>query len=59
MEEIMEARFQKMETSVNTLIESMTTFKPSVSAVETLMEADEELNDSIVLRRRINWYECR
>jgi hypothetical protein len=51
MDEVMESRIQKMETTVNTLVDSMTTFNPSITAVEALIEADEELNHGIIMRR--------
>lgn len=46
----MESRFLNMETSLNKLIDSMTTFNPSISAAEALMEADQALNDGISTR---------
>jgi hypothetical protein len=47
MEEILDERFQRLETALNVLIESITTYNPSVSAAVDLIAADDNLSEGL------------
>ncbi|KAF2402181.1 hypothetical protein EJ06DRAFT_528311 [Trichodelitschia bisporula] len=47
--ELLSKCFDRMETALNTLIESITTYNPSVQAAAELVAADEELNKGLAL----------
>jgi hypothetical protein len=51
METILEEHFQRVETALNTLIESITTYNPSVQAAIDLVAADDELSKGLEQRK--------
>ncbi|THW36223.1 hypothetical protein D6D22_07790 [Aureobasidium pullulans] len=44
---VFQARFQRLETALNTLVESVAAYNPSVSAADALVAADEDLEESL------------
>jgi hypothetical protein len=51
MDVILEERFQRVETALNTLIDSITTYNPSVQAAEDLVAADDEFSKGLEQRK--------
>jgi predicted RNA-binding protein with PIN domain len=51
MEEILDERFHRLETALNVLIESITTYNPSVSAAVDLIAADDNLSEGLDQRK--------
>lgn len=47
MEAIMQSRLDRVETALNTLIDSIASYIPSTNAASDLLEADDELNESV------------
>jgi len=47
METMIDGRFQSIETALNDLIESITTYNPSVLAAVDLIAADDNLAESL------------
>jgi hypothetical protein len=47
METILEERFHALETALNALIESITTYNPSIPAALNLIAADDTLSESL------------
>jgi hypothetical protein len=47
MEDILDERFQRLETALNVLIESITTYNPSVTAADDLNAADDYFNEGL------------
>jgi hypothetical protein len=47
---VFQTRFQRLETALNTLVESVAAYNPSVSAADALVAADEELDESLEQR---------
>lgn len=54
MDAILDKRFENLETALNTLIESITTYNPSTLAAANLIAADEELNQGLETRKTIS-----
>jgi hypothetical protein len=52
MDVILDDQFQKVETALNTLIDSITTYNPSTTAAAHLIAADEELTQGLEQRRK-------
>lgn len=48
---VFQARFQRLETALNTLVESVAAYNPSVSAADALVAADEDLEESLGQRK--------
>lgn len=48
---IFQARYQRVDKALNTLIESIAAYNPSVSAADELVAADDEVNESLEQRR--------
>ncbi|KAI5236245.1 hypothetical protein E4T42_09520 [Aureobasidium subglaciale] len=44
---LFQTRFQRLETALNTLVESVAAYNPSVSAADALVAADEDLDKSL------------
>jgi hypothetical protein len=44
MEELLDERFHRLETALNVLIESITTYNPSIPAAVDLIAADDDLS---------------
>lgn len=57
MEEVLEDRFQRVDTALNTLIESVTRANPSVSAAHDLVAADDSLSEGLE-QREYSLYRC-
>lgn len=47
---VFQTRFQRLETALNTLVESVAAYNPSISAADVLVAADEELDESLEQR---------
>ena len=47
MEAILQTQFQRVETALNTLIESITSYNPSPQAAVDLVAADDELSKGL------------
>lgn len=47
MEAIMQNRLDRVETALNSLIDSIASYIPSTTAASDLLEADDELNESV------------
>ncbi len=47
MNTILQTQFQRVETALNTLIDSITTFSPSPAAALDLLSADENLSKEL------------
>lgn len=43
----MQSRLDRVETALNSLIESIASYIPSTTAATELLEADDELNESV------------
>lgn len=59
MDRIMDAQFQRIESALNTLIESIAAYNPSPSAALDLVAADDTLSESLDLgtsRSRVHSY---
>jgi predicted RNA-binding protein with PIN domain len=56
MEDILEERFQRVETALNTLIDSITTYNPSVQAAQDLVVADDEFSKGLEQRIAISCF---
>ncbi len=50
MDVILDAQLQRMETSLNTLLDSIITYNPSITAVDSLLVADDELSRGLEQR---------
>lgn len=50
MNEILQARCTRLETALNTLIDSITSYNPSIAAADELLDADAELSHGFELR---------
>jgi len=50
MEELLDQRFQRLDTALNTLIDSITTYNPSPAASNDLVAADDALSESLIQR---------
>ncbi|KAI5209949.1 hypothetical protein E4T39_00562 [Aureobasidium subglaciale] len=44
---VFQTRFQRLETALNTLVESVAAYNPSISAADALVAADEDLDESL------------
>lgn len=55
MDALLEERFQRMETALNTLIDSITTYNPSVQAAEDLVAADDEFSKGLEQCKAISY----
>ena len=59
-----QTKFQRLEQALNTLVESVAAYNPSVTAADELVAADDELNKSLeqrmsstfLVRRGVMWY---
>lgn len=47
MEAIVQSRLDRVEVVLNTLIDSIASYIPSTTAASDLLEADDELNESV------------
>lgn len=47
MEALMQSRLDRVETALDALIESIASYIPSTKAASDLIEADDELNESV------------
>lgn len=47
---IFQSRFQRLETALNTLVESVAAYNPSVTAADALVAADDDLEESLEQR---------
>jgi len=56
MEELLDQRFQRLDTALNTLIDSITTYNPSPAAANDLVAADDALSEG--LEQRICLHLC-
>ena len=52
MNAILQAQFQRVETALNTLIDSITSYNPSPQAAVALIDADDELSKGLELCKR-------
>ena len=52
MNVIIQAQLDRVETALNTLVESITSYNPSVTAANALLAADDDLNKG--LKQRMN-----
>lgn len=50
MDEILKAQFERVEASLNTLVESITSYNPSTQAAHDLVAADDELTRGLEQR---------
>jgi hypothetical protein len=50
MDAILQESFQNMESSINALVDSMTTYNPSTAAVHSLQAANEQFSASLATR---------
>lgn len=50
MNDQLQSQFNRVETALNTLIDSITSYKPSLSAATLLVEADDELSQGLEQR---------
>jgi hypothetical protein len=50
MDAILQESFQNMESAINDLVDSMTTYNPSMAAVQSLQAANEQFSASIATR---------
>jgi hypothetical protein len=51
MDTILDAQLQRMETALNTLLDSIITYNPSTAAADNLLQADDELNRGLEQRK--------
>jgi hypothetical protein len=56
MDVILEEHFQRVETALNTLIDSITTYNPSVQAAEDLVVADDEFSKGLEQCKAIQYF---
>ena len=54
MEAEISTQFDKLEDAFQELIESITTYNPSVKAAEELLAADDDLSSGLEKRKRVN-----
>lgn len=47
---VFQTRFQRLETALNSLVESVAAYNPSVSAADALVAADQDLDESLEQR---------
>lgn len=50
MDAILQESFQNMESAINALVDSMTTYNPSTAAVHSLQSANEQFSASLATR---------
>jgi len=55
---VFQTRFQRLETALNTLVESVAAYNPSISAANALVAADEELDESLEQRALLHIPPC-
>lgn len=55
---VFQTRFQRLETALNTLVESVAAYNPSITAANALVAADEELDESLE-QRALHYDPCR
>ena len=52
MEEVLDHQFQRVDTALKTLVDSLTSYNPSPAAALELVAADENLNLGLEKRKR-------
>jgi hypothetical protein len=50
MDIILDAQLQRVETSLNALLDSIITYNPSITAADNLLVADDELSNGLEQR---------
>lgn len=52
MEAVLQSQLDRVETALTTLIESIASYNPSISAANDLLAADDELNKGVEQRTK-------